>query len=56
MLMMIVAGVGAAGLLSPGPVDATGHSATRSFSATTVTGGGQVDVTVSVDGLAPLAE
>ena len=32
-LMMIVAAVGAAGLLSPGPVDATGHSATRSFSA-----------------------
>ena len=45
-LMMIVAGVGAAGLLSPGSVDATGHSATRSFSATTVTGGGQLEVTV----------
>ena len=50
-LMMIVAGVGAAGLLNPGPVDATGHSATRSFSATTVTGGGQLEVTVETAGL-----
>ena len=50
-LMMIVAAVGAAGLLSPGPVDATGHSATRSFSAASVVVGGTVDVTVVVDGL-----
>ena len=47
-LMMIVAAVGAAGLLSPGPVDATGHSATRSFSATSVIVGGTVEVTIQV--------
>ncbi len=46
--MMIVAAVGAAGLLSPGPVDATGHSATRSFSATSVIVGGTVEVTIEV--------
>ena len=49
--MMIVAAVGAAGLLSPGPVDATGHSATRSFSATSVIVGGTVEVTIEVAGL-----
>ncbi len=49
--MMIVAAVGTAGLLSPGPVDATGHSATRSFSAASVVVGGTVDVTVVVDEL-----
>ena len=48
-LMMIVAAVGTAGLLSPGPVDATGHSATRSFSAASVVIGGTVDVTIVVD-------
>lgn len=47
-LMMIVAAVGTAGLLSPGPVDATGHSATRSFSAASVVIGGTVDVTIEV--------
>ena len=47
-LMMIVAAVGAAGLLNPGPVDATGHSATRSFSATGVIVGGTVEVTIEV--------
>lgn len=46
--MMIVAALGAAGLLSPGPVDATGHSATRSFSATSVMMGDTVDVTIVV--------
>ena len=50
-LMVMVAAVGAAGLLSPGPVDATGHSATRSFSAASVVVGGTVDVTIVVDGL-----
>jgi len=49
--MMIVAAVGTAGLLSPGPVDATGHSATRSFSAASVVIGGTVDVTIVVDEL-----
>ena len=49
--MMVVAAVGAAGLLSPGPVDATGHSAARSFSAATATGNGTLDVTITVDGL-----
>ena len=47
-LMMIVAAVGAAGLLSPGPVDATGHSATRSFSAASAVMGGTVEVTIEV--------
>ena len=45
-LIMIVTGAGMVGLLSPGPVDADGHSATRSFSATTVDTGGEVTVTV----------
>ena len=55
-LMMIVAAVGAAGLLSPGPVDATGHSATRSFSAASVIMGGTVDVTIAVEELGTVGE
>ena len=42
-LIMIVSGAGMVGLLSPGPVDADQHSATRSFSATTVDAGGEFE-------------
>ena len=52
-LIMIVAGVGAAGLLGTGPVDATEHSATRSFSSATVTAGDTLDVTIEIDGIGP---
>ena len=50
-LIMIVTGAGMVGLLSPGPVDADGHSATRSFSDSTVEPGGEVVVTIEVAGL-----
>ena len=45
---MIVAGAGMVGLLSPSPVDADEHSATRSFSTATVDTGGEVVVTIEV--------
>ena len=50
-LIMIVTGAGMVGLLDPSPVDATGHSATRSFSADTVAPGGKFDVTIEVANL-----
>ena len=53
---MIVTGAGMVGLLSPGPVDADGHSAARSFSATTVDAGGEVVVTIEVAGLGGFGE
>ena len=49
-LIMIVTGAGMVGLLDPGPVDATGHSATRSFSAATVEPGGELVVTIEAAG------
>ena len=42
--------VGVAGLLQPGPVDATQHSASRSFSATSVAPGTEVVVTITAGG------
>ena len=47
---MIVTGAGMVGLLDPSPVDATGHSATRSFSAATVEPGGELVVTIEAAG------
>ena len=48
---LVVAGlvVGMVGLLSPNTVDATEHSATRSFSSASVTPGSTVEVTVTRD-------
>ena len=45
-LIMIVTGAGMVGLLDPSPVHATGHSATRSFSADTVEPGDELVVTI----------
>ena len=42
--------LGVVGLLQPGSVDATSHSATRSFSPASVTAGGEVVVTVNATG------
>ena len=48
VLAVAVAVVGAAGLLHPTPVDATSHSAVRSFSALWVLPGGRLEVTIAV--------
>ena len=53
---MILTGAGMVGLLSPGPVDADGHSAARSFSPATVDAGGEVVVTIEVAGLGGFGE
>ena len=42
--------LGVAGLLQPGSVDATQHSASRSFSATSVAPGAEVVVTITAGG------
>ena len=54
-LIMIVTGAGMVGLLDPSPVDATGHSATRSFSAATVEPGGELVVTIEAAGFGSAA-
>lgn len=43
--------IGVAGLFGPGDLEASGHSATRSFDADSVGPGGHVEVSVSVSGL-----
>ena len=48
VLAVAVAVVGAAGLLHATPVDATSHSAVRSFSAPWVLPGGRLEVTIAV--------
>ena len=48
VLAVAVAVVGAAGLLHATPVDATSHSAVRSFSASWVLPGGRLEVTIAV--------
>ena len=48
VLAVAVAVVGAAGLLYATPVDATSHSAVRSFSASWLLPGGQLEVTIAV--------
>ena len=50
-LIMIVTGAGMVGLLSPSPVDADEHSAIRSFSATTVDAGDEIQVTITHEDL-----
>ena len=46
LTVMAVAVVGAAGLLRPGPTNASSHSAIRSFSAPWVAPGGTLEVTI----------
>ena len=50
--VLAVAGVvvGVVGLLHPAPVDATSHSAARSFSAPSVLPGGTLEVTIAATG------
>ena len=48
LLAVAVAVVGAAGLLHATPVEATSHSAVRSFSAPWVLPGGRLEVTIAV--------
>ena len=43
--------IGVAGLFGPSEVEATSHSASRSFSADTVAPGGEVEVEINVSGL-----
>ena len=50
LLAVAVAVVGVAGLLHSGPVEATSHSAVRSFSAPWVLPGGALEVTVTAAG------
>ena len=56
LVLVVVAAVvgtsiGVAGLFGPSEVEATSHSATRSFSTDTVVPGGHVEVEISVSGL-----
>lgn len=50
--LLLVAGVvlGVAGLLAPGPVDATSHSAARSFQPDPAPPGGRLEVTITAAG------
>ena len=49
-LAVAVAVVGVAGLWHSAPVEATSHSAVRSFSASWVLPGGRLEVTIAVSG------
>ena len=51
MAAVVVASVGAAGLFGPSVIEASGHSATRSFDVDSVGPGGHVEVTINVSGL-----
>ena len=55
-LAIVVAVAGVAGLLPSAPVEATSHSAVRSFSAPWVLPGGQLEVTVAVSGYGPFGQ
>ena len=48
---VVVASVGVAGLFGPSVIEASGHSATRSFDVDSVGPGGHVEVTINVSGL-----
>lgn len=51
VVAVVVTSVGVAGLFGPGDLEASGHSATRSFDVDAVGPGGHVEVSVSVSGL-----
>ena len=55
-LAVVVAVVGVAGLLHSAPVEATSHSAVRSFSAPWVLPGGRFEVTVAVSDYGPFGQ
>ena len=55
-LAVVVAVAGVAGLLRPAPVDATSHSALRSFSAPWVLPGGRLEVTIAVSDYGPFGQ
>ena len=48
---VVVASVGVAGLFGPSVIEASGHSATRSFDVDSVGPGGHVEVSINVSGL-----
>ena len=48
--MVVALAIGVVGLLSPNTADATGHGATRDFSADSVAVGGTVVVTITATG------
>ena len=51
VVAVVVTSVGVAGLFGPSDLEASGHSATRSFDVEAVGPGGHVEVSVSVSGL-----
>ena len=51
VVAVVVTSVGVAGLFGPSDLEASGHSATRSFDVDAVGPGGHVEVSVSVSGL-----
>lgn len=51
VVAVVVTSVGVAGLFGPSDLEASGHSATRSFDVNAVGPGGHIEVSVSVSGL-----
>ena len=51
VVAVVVTSVGVAGLFGPSGLEASGHSATRSFDVDSVGPGGHIEVSVSVSGL-----
>ena len=51
VVAVVVTSVGVAGLFGPSDLEASGHTATRSFNVDSVGPGGKVKVTISVSGL-----
>ena len=51
VVAVVVTSIGVAGLFGPSDLEASGHTATRSFNVDSVGPGGQVKVTISVSGL-----
>ena len=56
MLFVVGVALGLAGLLRPGPLDATNHSANRQFSQPWVLPGGQLTVTITATGYGALGQ
>ena len=56
LLFVVGVALGLAGLLRPGPVDATNHSASRQFSQQWVLPGGELTVTITASGYGALGQ
>ena len=56
LLLVVGVALGLVGLLRPGPVDATTHSADRQFSQPWVLPGGELTVTVTATGYGALGQ